>query len=359
MTSQREFYERVAALVIAALIGYALVLIFAPFAAPISWAAFLAFLLWPLNLRLRRRFRGKAGRAATLLTVLVPVAVLLPLSLLSVDFVVQATSLSAQLQGAAERADVHSLADLQQFPLVHAADAWLATHFHVSTQTVQDWLVSGAHAMLQHAGHVGGSVFLGTMSSLFELTLMLVLLFYFLCDGDAMLRRARHLVPLSEARLLVLAQRLGGIARAIVYGTTLTALLQGLLLGIGFRVVGLPSPVVFGVIAALVAMLPVGGTALIWVPATAWLFIDHHPGLGAVMAVWGLVLAGLDNVLKPMLISGRAPVSTLVVFLGVLGGIAAFGAIGMIAGPLVVSLALALLEFAEEERRDAAVQSAP
>ena len=165
-----------------------------------------------------------------------------------------------------------------------------------------------------------------------------------------MLRRGRGLIPLSEAHTERLLARLAGVARAIVVGATLTALLQGLLLGIGFRIVGLPSPVVFGVLGALVAMLPVGGTALLWVPATAWLFFDHHIGLGALMAAWGLMLAGLDSVLKPLLISGRAPVSTLVVFLGVLGGIAAFGAIGMIAGPVLVSLALTLLEFAEEAR---------
>jgi len=245
---------------------------------------------------------------------------------------------------------VHSVADLQRFPWIDSMDAWLATHFHVSSQTVQSWLVSGTHAMLEHSASLGGSVFLGTVSSLFGMALTLVLLFFFLSDGDAMLLRARGLIPLSEAHTERVLVRLAGVARAIVVGTTLTALLQGLLLGIGFRVVGLPSPVVFGVLGALVAMLPVGGTALLWVPATAWLFFDHHAGLGTLMAAWGLMLAGLDNVLKPMLISGRAPISTLVVFLGVLGGIAAFGAIGMIAGPVLVSLALTLLEIAEEER---------
>jgi predicted PurR-regulated permease PerM len=350
MKSQPEFYARIFTLAVAAALGYALFLIFAPFAGPICWAVFLAFLLFPLNGRLRRRLGGRSTAAAGLLTVLMLLCVLLPFSAVSVEFVAQIASLSGQLQAAAARVDVHSVADLQRFPWVASMDAWLATHFHVSTQTVQSWLVSGTHAMLQHAAGLGGSVFLGTVNSVFGMALTLVLLFFFLSDGEAMLQRARGLIPLSNAHTERLLERVAGVARAIVVGTTLTALLQGLLLGIGFRIVGLPSPVVFGVLGALIAMLPIGGTALLWVPATAWLFFDHHVGLGTLMGAWGLMLTGVDNVLKPMLISGRAPVSALVVFLGVLGGIAAFGAIGMIAGPVLVSLALTLLEFAEEER---------
>jgi predicted PurR-regulated permease PerM len=183
------------------------------------------------------------------------------------------------------------------------------------------------------------------------------LLFFFLVDGDAMIRRARRFIPLEEAYKERLVNHLSGIARAIVFGTTMNALLQGLVLGIGFGIAGLPSPVVFGVLAALVAMLPVGGAALVWIPAVLWLFFDGRWGYGIFLVVWGAMMSLLDSFLKPLLISGRAPISTLVVFIGVLGGIAAFGAIGIIAGPLILSLVLALIEFAEEGRSQ--VQSAP
>ena len=182
------------------------------------------------------------------------------------------------------------------------------------------------------------------------IALMLVLLFFFLRDGDVMIARARALIPLDETHKERLFSHLSGITRAIVFGTSMTALLQGLVLGIGFAICGLPSPVVFGVLGALFAMLPLGGTALVWIPAALWLFVDGRWGFGIFMLIWGLLLAGADNFLKPLLISGRAPVSTLVVFIGVLGGMSAFGAIGLIAGPLVLSLSLALIEFAEEVR---------
>jgi predicted PurR-regulated permease PerM len=98
-------------------------------------------------------------------------------------------------------------------------------------------------------------------------------------------------------------------------------------------------------------LLPIGGAAFVWAPAAIWLFVDKHGGYGIFMLAWGLILGGLDNVLRPLLISGRAKISALAVFVGVLGGIPAFGAIGVIAGPVVLSLALALVEFAEESRK--------
>jgi predicted PurR-regulated permease PerM len=188
------------------------------------------------------------------------------------------------------------------------------------------------------------------LGSLLSFAIMLFLLFFFLRDGEIMIARARRLIPLAEDRKDKLFSQLSAVTRAIVFGTTVTALLQGFLLGIGFAFAGLPSPVVFGVLAALLSLLPVGGAAFVWIPAVIWLFFDKHWGAGIFILIWGCLLGGLDNVLRPLLISGRARISALAVFVGVLGGIPAFGAIGVIAGPVVLSLVLALIEFAEESR---------
>jgi predicted PurR-regulated permease PerM len=357
MPVQSTFYPRVFALAVAALLGYALLLIFMPFAGPIAWAAFLAFLLFPLNVRLRRRFRGRVGLAAGLLTILAPIVVLLPLTALSIEFVSQITAMLHKLQSATAGLDIKTYADLQQFPLIAHLNLWLQAHSSFSAEQVQGWILQGTREILEHAASFSGSYFLGALSSLLGMALTLFLLFFFLSDGDAMLRRARKFIPLEEAYKERLVEHLSGITRAIVFGMSMTALMQGLVLGIGFSIAGLPSPVVFGVLGALVAMLPVGGTALVWVPAALWLFFDGRWGYGIFMVAWGAMLSLLDSVLKPLLISGRASISALVVFIGVLGGIAAFGAIGIVAGPVILSLVLALIEFAEEGR--AQVQSAP
>lgn len=357
MPVQSTFYPRVFALAVAALLIYALLRIFQPFAGPIAWAAFLAFLLFPLNLRLRRAFRGRSALAAGLLTVFAPILVLLPVAALSIEFVSQISVLLRKLQSTAANLDIKSTADLERFPLIAHLNLWLQAHTSFSAEQVQAWILQATREILERAASFSGSFFLGALSSVLGIALTVVLLFFFLVDGDAMVRRGRRFIPLEENYKERLVDRLSGIARAIVFGTTMNALLQGLVLGIGFGIAGLPSPVVFGVLAALVAMLPVGGAALVWIPAVLWLFFDGRWGYAIFLAVWGAMMSLLDSFLKPLLISGRAPISTLVVFIGVLGGIAAFGAIGIIAGPLILSLVLALIEFAEEGRSQ--VQSAP
>jgi predicted PurR-regulated permease PerM len=349
MPTATSFYPRIFALVVAAALGYALTLIFAPFVGPLAWAAFLAFLLYPLNLRLRRRFSGR-GIAAGVLTVLAPVTILLPLSALSIDFVTQISALLQKLQKSAAELDIKSFSDLQQFPWIARINVWLEAHAGVSAEQIQSWLVSGTREVLQRAATLSGGFFLGALGSLLGFAVMLFLLFFFLRDGDGMLARARRLIPLDDERKERLFRQLSGVTRAIVIGTSVTALLQGVLIGIGFTIARLPSPVVFGVLAALLSMLPVGGAAFVWGPAVIWLFVDGRWGYGIFMLAWGILLGGLDNVLRPMLISGRARISALAVFIGVLGGISAFGSIGIIAGPVVLSLALALIEFAEESR---------
>jgi predicted PurR-regulated permease PerM len=353
MPAPSIFYARAFALIVTAALGYALLLIFSPFLRSMAWAGFLAFLLYPVNLELRRRFRGRAS-AAGLLTILAPIVILLPLSALSIEFVAQISGLLRRLQHSAAELDIETFSDLQQFPWIARANDWLQTRVGISAEQVQSWLVSGTQDILQRAAGWTGSIFLGALSSVVAFAIMLFLLFFFLRDGDSMLARVRALIPLDEARKERLFQRIGGVTRAIVIGTSLTALMQGILLGLGFVIARLPSPVVFGVLAALLSMLPVGGSAFVWIPAVLVLFFEGHWGYALFLLAWGLMIGGLDNVLRPVLISGRARISALAVFVGVLGGIPAFGAIGVIAGPVILSLALALIEFAEEGR----VQSA-
>jgi predicted PurR-regulated permease PerM len=314
-----------------------------------AWAAFLAFLLYPLNIRLRRSFGGKEMPAG-LLTLLTPLVILLPLSALSIDFVSQISTLLQKLQKSATELDIKSFSDLQQFPWIARINGWLTANTGISAEQIQSWLISGTREVLRRAASMGGGFFLGALGSLLAFAIMLFLLFFFLRDGDLMLARGRRLIPLTEERKERLFRQLGGVTRAIVVGTSVTAILQGVLVGIGFTIASLPSPVVFGVLAALLSMLPVGGAAFVWGPAVIWLFFDGRWGFGIFMLVWGILLGGLDNILRPMLISGRARISALAVFIGVLGGIPAFGAIGVIAGPVVLSLVLALIEFAEESR---------
>lgn len=341
-----RFYARSFALVTTAVLAYALFRIVQPFAGPLLWAIFIAFLLHPLHVRLTRRLRGRAHWSAFLLTMLTLIVVIGPLTALSAAFVTQAGDLLQFVQAAVVDQTKRNAFDPASVPWLNAALSWLEGTLDINVAQVRGWVVQGSRALLQWLASMGGKVFLGAVGTVVGFVLMIFMLFFFLRDGDEMVGTLRELIPMESSYKARLFEHLAAVTRAMVYGTGLTALIQGTLVGLAFFFVGLPSPIVFGVIAALAGLLPVGGTALVWVPATIALAAQGRWGAAIFMLLWGTLLVGLvDNVVRPMLVSGRASVSTLTVFIGVLGGISAFGAIGLFLGPVVLALIIALIRF--------------
>lgn len=158
------------------------------------------------------------------------------------------------------------------------------------------------------------------------------------------------MLPVEAGLRQKLWRHLIDVNRAVFMGIGLTALVQGILLGIGFAIAGLPSPLVFGVLGAMFALVPVVGTAIIWVPAALWLLAQGETAYAVFMLAWGVVVVGsVDNFLRPILISGRVEVPTLAVFIGVMGGLSAFGFVGLFLGPIVLGLVVALFRFMSEE----------
>jgi predicted PurR-regulated permease PerM len=347
-----RFYARTFAVLTAVTLGIALFKIVEPFIGPLLWAMFLAFLLHPLYVRLTKRLGGRKHLAAFLLTALTVVVIIGPLTGLGTAFVAQVNDLLQQAQSAVGGQTKDNVLDLTKVPRVQEALAWLDRTFNIDVTQVRTWAAQGSRSLLQALAAMSGRVFLGAIGAVVGFVLMTFMMFFFIRDGAEMIRTLRDLIPMSESYKDKLFDHLAGVTRAIVYGTGLTALIQGTLVGISFLIVHLPSPVVFGVIAALAALLPFGGSALVWVPAALVLALQGRWGATIFMVIWGGLLVSLvDNVVRPMLVSGRAAVGTLTVFIGVLGGVAAFGAIGLFLGPVVLALIIALIRFALELRR--------
>lgn len=344
-------YPRIFTVITVAALAYVLFLILRPFLSVIAWALLIAFLLHPVHRRLSAWLRGWESVSSFLLTVATLLIFIGPLAALGVAFARQAAALLERLQASYAGLRASGLTALESVPFLGRAIRWLEEVAPFSPEQLSSGALSAARSVLEYLGTVGGSLFMGAMGTVIGFLLMLFLLFYFLRDGAGMQARLSRLIPMPEERKRDLLGYLGAVTRAVVFGTLLTALLQGTLVGIGFSLVGLPSPVVFGVLAAMLSLLPVGGTALVWGPATIALAVQGRYGAAVFMLLWGALLVGLiDNFLKPLLISGRAELPTLAAFLGVLGGLAAFGPIGMFLGPVILALAIALLRWAEEHR---------
>jgi predicted PurR-regulated permease PerM len=182
--------------------------------------------------------------------------------------------------------------------------------------------------------------------------MMLFVLFFVLRDGPAMAQQVVSLLPIEGQRRTLLQRHLTDMTRAVFLGLGLTAVAQGVLLGVGFWIAGLPSPLVFGVLGVILALVPMVGPALLWIPGAIWLAARGESGYAIFLTLWGSIVVGLvDNLLRPLLISGRAEVPTLAVFVGVIGGLAAFGFIGLFLGPIVLGLLIALFRFEIERRK--------
>jgi predicted PurR-regulated permease PerM len=275
-----------------------------------------------------------------------------PLAAFGGAFVHEASTLMTYLQGLMTSEGPADLQQLTHHPLLQNTLNWLHQNLGVSTTQIRGWTGEATQASLQLLANLSGQLFLGALGTAAGVCLTLFFMFFFIRDGADMIRATRELIPMPPAKRKELFVHLAAVTRAVVVGTGLTALIQGALVGIGFLIVQLPSPIVFGVVAALLSLLPFGGTAIVWIPAVIILAAQDRWVAAIFMLVWGALLVSLiDNFLKPMLISGRAEVATLTVFIGVLGGVTAFGAIGLFLGPVLLALAIALLQFALEAKR--------
>jgi predicted PurR-regulated permease PerM len=172
-------------------------------------------------------------------------------------------------------------------------------------------------------------------------------LFYLFRDGHRMLEAAKNLVPLPTGPTELLVRRTHEVIFAAVYGHVFVAMVQGLLGGLAFWVLGVPTPAVWGVLMGALSLIPMIGPAFVWIPAGAVLIATGATVRGVLLLLFGLlVISTIDNVIRAVLVSGRARVHPLVVFLGVLGGVLMFGAVGILVGPVLIVAAAALMEMA-------------
>ncbi len=343
-----EFYTRAFFIALAAVMAYCLVLVLQPFAGALAWAVFLAFMLYPLHMWLTRKLRGRAGWSAGIITGLTPFAILTPITFLGIVFANQARALVVFIQASNFRLDGSVLQRLEQYPIVGPVARIAREELSVSAADIQGWLGQAAEATLKGVASASGNVVLSAVGTLVGFFFMLFLLFFMLRDGRRMFNQLQRLIPVDAIHREQLFNHLASVTRGVFFGTGLTAVVQGTLVGVGFAIAGLPSPVVFGVLATIVALLPAGGSALVWAPGVLFLAANGRWGMAVFLFVWGLIVSTSDNILRPILIARYAPVSAFMVFVGVVGGISAFGTIGIVIGPVFLALVAAILEFFQE-----------
>jgi predicted PurR-regulated permease PerM len=344
---QSQFYRRSFQVVAAAVLAYLLYQILVPLRTELGWAAVLAFILYPLHQRLTRRLKGRRALSAGILTGLTPFLVLAPLAVLGAVFAGQVARVIESLRGRTVLSGPEIIERLAGYPLIGGAVEWARDNAAVSVDQVQGWLDSSLQTLLERAAEAGGGVALGVFGTLVGFFMMLFMLYFFLQDGRAMLAGLEYLIPTTSERRHRLLDYLASVTRAVVFGSVATAFIQGIIVGIGFAIAKLPSPVVFGVLGVIASFLP-SGAGIVLLPAVGYLVFAGRYGAAVFLGCWTAGMWVLENVLRPLLTSRQAEVSTLAIFVGAIGGVSAFGILGLIIGPVVLSFAVALVRYMRE-----------
>ena len=352
---ERRFWVRLGAVLLVAALAYLVYRIIEPLWRPLVWAVLLGALLAPWNSRLTRRLGGRPVLASSVTTVLTVLLFVLPMGAIAGAVAAQAAQLANRLEQYVPEGTPGLPMDLSQVPVLERPLAWIGEHTGVTLPQIEGWLVAGTKNLLQVLISSSGDVVLGAVGTVVSFLLMLFVLFFVLRDGPDIARQFVRLLPIEQRRRRRLWQHLQDVTRAVFMGIGLTAVAQGVLVGIGFWIAGLPSPLVFGVIATLLALIPFVGTSVVWGLGAIYLASQADYGHAIFLAVWGVFVVGLaDNVLRPLLIAGRADVPTLAVFIGVIGGLSAFGFIGLFLGPIVLGLLVALFRLETERLAETA-----
>ena len=304
-----------------------------PFVSPLAWALALAIIAHPLHGWIAGRIQ-KPNLAAGLAVFAVAIVIVLPVVFVAHSIVREATGAVQGMQAGLESGQWRQqLAAHPRFgPMLGALEQ-------------QANLGGQIHAMAGEVGRRVGQFVAGSAMAIVQLLLTLFVLFYLFRDRDDALSSARALVPLSEAEVDRVFKRVSDTIHATVFGTIVVAAVQGMLGGLMFWFLGLPAAILWGAVMGLLAIVPVLGAFVIWVPAAIFLAMSGQWGKAIILTIWGGVVIGLvDNLLYPILVGNRLRLHTVPVFFAIVGGLAVFDAAGLILGPVVLALTDAILQ---------------
>ena len=324
------------------LLGYLLYRLFEPFLVPLAWAAIFAAFFH----RQQKQLEHRVGRstAASISTAAVTLIIVVPCVLLAIAFIQEATQTLASMDLAAGGST--------GLDRVQRAWGWLQRQrFGRDIPDLEEIFRQGRARIAGVVAEGAGVLLRNLLVVIVNLIIMLFALFFFFRDGDAIMSRLRRVLPFEASFREGRIRETANLIRAGISSGVIVALVQGAIGGITFAVLGLGAPVFWGVIMTFFALLPIGA-GIVWGPVAVWLMLSGSMGRGLTLLAVGVGIIGLvDNVVRPMLLSGRTQLNGLLVFVSLLGGIAAFGFLGLVLGPVIMATAIGVLDAYTKERR--------
>jgi len=327
-----------ALLIVTAVALYLCWLMMKPFLGVLMWAAVLVIVFYPIHRRLVQR-TDRPSLSALVSCALVILTILVPVALLTVAVI---NELSGAVQNV--QAGINYLLNPNS-PITGRLLGWASRFMDV------EQLRSGEYLAQQLGGVSGGlagrtlGVIGGLLGAIVQMFFVVFTMYYLFRDGDRIFETIKNSLPLNEEQSLSIMERTKEVVGASVYGVLAIAVIQGTLGGLAFWVLGVPSAIVWGVAMTFLSMIPMLGSFLVWVPAAIYLAMTGHYVKAIMLVLWGtLVIGMIDNFLRPKLVGGRTRLHELYIFFAVLGGLQVFGVLGIVLGPVVLALAMSLIE---------------
>lgn len=319
--------------------------IVSPFLRALGWAAVIGILTYPVFRRLRRRLGGRQTLAASVMTPTVVLTLVLPVLGLVIVLTQELTQIFAYLQEMSEGEGVALFENIRRHPVF---GPWISSLYDLLARfgiEPKKSLVPAVEKVTAFALGYTTEIIRNFFIFCIQLIMMVFTLFFIYRDGERIEEQFWSIIPLHEEHKLSLSGTIKRVLNAVIFGILLTCAVQGVLGGLGFWFCGLPSPILFGSLMAVAALVPVVGTALIWLPGAMILILQGDESQGVILLIWGiLVVSSIDNIIRPLFISGKGHLPMLVVAVGALGGLVSFGLIGVVLGPLVLSLFVVIFD---------------
>lgn len=337
----KNHVDRIAGIALVTVLMMGCFVILRPFLSAILWAVILSFSTWPVYCRIERVVRGRKGLAAGLMVGLVAIVLIGPLVFLGSRLAEDVTALIEMVQQLLSQGSPHPPVWVAKLPVVGPPlhDRWeaMAGSGVQLTTELKQYLIPLRDWALSSAANLG--------SGILSLSLSIFIAFFFYRDGATLSGKLEALFDRVGGKQAPGLLRIAGdTIKSVVYGVIGAALAQGFLAGMGFFIAGVPGALLLGILTCFLSLTPIG-PPLIWVPATLWLFQNGQTGWAIFLALWGfLAVSAIDDIIKPYFISQGSCLPFILVFIGILGGVIAFGILGIFLGPTLLAIAYALFQ---------------
>jgi predicted PurR-regulated permease PerM len=339
MFKNQQRIEQIAGIIFIAAIVVGCLFVLKPFISAILWAAVLCFATWPLRELLLKWLKGRKNLAAGLMTVIILLVLFVPFLVVGLTFTDSIRSGLQWLETHKESALLPPPAWVERIPFVgeRITTYWanLAKDAEPVLTRLRPWFQEAGLWLLKNSVTIAQSIF--------NLAMSILIAFFLYRDGDGVIANLREgFKRISGDYAQHLLNVVKNTVQSVVYGAIGTAIAQGAVAGIGFAIAGVPSPMLLALFTFFLSFIPLG-PPIVWVIASVWLFSESHIGWGIFMVIYGvLCISSIDNLIKPYIISRSSKLSFIVTFIGVLGGVATFGFIGVFLGPTLLAVGYSL-----------------